>query len=334
MSTTNVSLNNFNEFNFTHLLTKCMLIYSLKRTGTNQIDSHVMNQQQPNQSTLKSILNALLNLSSNSIENKSTICHVNGALTFLLDIISCTTSDSGLILLAMIATKPDDSVTELAICLIRSLSVYYSMNDHLRTELNSLKFYNILLDMALTSSNLNIVSNACCILWSMTSRSSADNGLLFSLGIESRLKSLSYSTSKLISMASLATLKNLYSSGLNKSAKPGSSSSDSSPSTSTSPHLTSSLSSSSSYYSGLNVQLGGQQQPLLVNRTRKQNLEISNEFMQNINKIAPQQDRLVASNLVEGRAFILMILFYLKKVWFSIFEYLQDAYLVLFGSIV
>jgi hypothetical protein len=260
-----LAINNFNEFNFCFLLTKCLLIYSIKRT------SNIVNNL--NQSTLKSILNALLNLSSNSIENKSIICNRNGALNFLLDLISC--SDC-----LLITNKPDDSITELAICLIRSLSVYYSMNDELRSQLMSNKFYHILLDMALTSSNLNIVSNACCILWSMTSRSTNDNNLLFSLGVETRLKSLSYSTSKLISMASLATLKNLYNNSNSTNLQTNNTlNSDQSISASTcSSHNLSASTSISSNLSSSN------HQPLLANRSRKQTVESSNEFLKTLSE--------------------------------------------------
>ena len=262
-----LAINNFNEFNFCSLLTKCLLIYSIKRT------SNIINNL--NQSTLKSILNALLNLSSNSIENKSIICNHNGALNFLLDLISC--SDC-----LLITNKPDDSITELAICLIRSLSVYYSMNDELRSQLMSNKFYHILLDMALTSSNLNIVSNACCILWSMTSRSTNDNNLLFSLGIETRLKSLSYSTSKLISMASLATLKNLYNNtntnNLHTNNTLNSDQSISASTTCSSHNLSTSTSTSSS------LSYSANHQPLLANRSRKQIIESSNEFLKTVSE--------------------------------------------------
>ena len=69
---TDISSVTLQEINFSKLLTKCALFYSRKISKENN-------------STLKIILQAMLNLSALSMKNKENICNVNGSLQMLLN---------------------------------------------------------------------------------------------------------------------------------------------------------------------------------------------------------------------------------------------------------
>ncbi len=177
----------FNEIKFAKLLTE-----------------HAVANDRTDKELIKSILSSLLNLSSLSLENKRDICHVAGLLAFLTELLN---SDCKIM---------NRQLEEISISLLSSLSVYYSIDEQLRNELRNLNFFEILLKSSLCSSNLNVVACACNILWTMSARCKQDQELMFSLGAESALKALSFSSFDFISVASAATLKNLYSSNCNK----------------------------------------------------------------------------------------------------------------------
>lgn len=278
----NVALNSpiqiiqiINEQNFVSLLTKCALIH-----------------QRLNKFTLKSILSTLVNLSNFSMENKEKICSVNQSIKVFTDLMSSK-------------VIYDEAVEELSITLLRSLAVYCAMHEKARNELRECNFYKTLIEYSLVSSNLNIVANACGVLWILSARCEQDQQIMWEFGAENRLKALTYSMHKSISMASCAALKNLYSisnniatSGLysgsiNKIASSMSSlclqndnsdgslnlSHSSSFFTHLSNSLTASCSSSTSSASGSSVG------SILSHRSRKQMLEDSDDFLKKLEKI-------------------------------------------------
>ena len=234
------------------------------------------------------------------MNNKEKICNVNGALRFFVSLLETSSGTSN---------KSDIAIEEVVSGLLRSLSVYFAMHDHIRNRLRGLNFYKILLYRSLSSGNMNVVANACGILWSMSARCSKDQYLFFTLGAEARLKALTHSTNKLISMTSMATLKNLYSShSITSSAissmtnsllipphsptftvasscsssisntfmpSPSSENSLDLSVSSSSSRLSSSASSSFSYYSN---------PPMLANRSRKQMFESSQDFIKKVEK--------------------------------------------------
>lgn len=69
-----ISFVSLQEINFSKLLTKCAIFYSTQISKENN-------------STLKIVLQAMLNLSALSMKNKEIICHVNGSLLMLLSIL-------------------------------------------------------------------------------------------------------------------------------------------------------------------------------------------------------------------------------------------------------
>lgn len=174
------------HFNFLDLLVKCLNVYSNQAT---------YNDTQC--SILKSTLTCVITICSNSMENKAKCSKKNELLHNLLKLIS--------------HKNISDKIVELATALLRSLASYFSMNNKLRDYLRSCGLYVTLLNDSLASSNLRIVGNACSILWSLSSvKHKLDEDLMWNLGAECKLKALTNSTNHLISMASMATLKNLY----------------------------------------------------------------------------------------------------------------------------
>lgn len=101
------------------------------------------------------------------------------------------------------------AIEELASSLLRSLSVYCSKTHALRKILRESKLYTVILDHLLLSNNLNIVANACGILWSMSAKSTEEQVILLDLGADEKLTEMAKTSNKLISIISMATLKNL-----------------------------------------------------------------------------------------------------------------------------
>ena len=189
------------------------------------------------------------------MQNKATLCKSKGALSFMTSLVS-------------LEDPKQESLVELGVNLIKSVLTYCAMNDSCLSELRSLHFYTILLEHSLKSSNLSIVANACCILWSM-SRCKSEQKLLWNLGADVHLKALCDSSHKLIALTAKAALKNLYSSTAH------------SPvffSTGDEAWANSGQSLSSSMCSSVSAN------SILSNRNRKQTTEKSREFFDKVNK--------------------------------------------------
>ncbi len=230
-----------NQHNFPKLLTKLCLFYNIH------------NQRPCN---LKVSIQALLNFSTLSSANKEAICNVPDALSLFISLVGPVPKDGNS------KSQIFQVIEELASSLLRSLSVVFTRSPKLKKILKTNNLYTILLNYSLYSPNLKIVANSCGILWSLSARSSQEQKILLDLGAHTRLTLLAHSTNKLISMISIATLKNLL-----KMKNNGNSSDTITDSTS---GLDLSVSSSSSISLFTNI-------PILAGRSRMQRLETEKE---------------------------------------------------------
>ncbi|RWS29195.1 adenomatous polyposis coli protein-like protein [Leptotrombidium deliense] len=150
------------------------------------------------ESTLKSILSALWNLSAHSVANKADICTVDGALQFL---VTCLTNKSLSNTLAIVENGGG---------ILRNISSHIAVNEEYRVILRENNCLPILLEQ-LKSPSLTVVSNACGTLWNLSARCPQDQRYLWELGAVGMLKNLVNSKHKMISVGSKAALKNLLS---------------------------------------------------------------------------------------------------------------------------
>ncbi|CAH0552603.1 unnamed protein product [Brassicogethes aeneus] len=150
------------------------------------------------ENTLKSILSALWNLSAHCTENKSEICAVEGALGFLVDMLTYKTPSKSL------------AIIENSGGILRNISSQIAVRDDYREVLRRHNSLQILLDQ-LKSPSLTIVSNACGTLWNLSAKCGADQEILWEMGAPAMLRSLNNSKHKMIAMGSSAALKNLLS---------------------------------------------------------------------------------------------------------------------------
>lgn len=156
------------------------------------------------ESTLKSILSALWNLSAHCSTNKIDICAVEGALAFLVDMLSYKAPSKTL------------AIVENAGGILRNVSSHVAVREDYRSILRERGCLQVLLRQ-LRSPSLTVVSNACGALWNLSARCPQDQRMLWDLGAVPMLRSLVHSKHKMISMGSSAALKNLL------GARPGSS---------------------------------------------------------------------------------------------------------------
>lgn len=154
------------------------------------------------ESTLKSMLSALWNLSSHSSNNKAAICSAPGALEFLVRTLNYKSESKTL------------SVVESGGGVLRNVSSHIATRSDYRATLRQNGCFNILLHQ-LRSPSLTVVSNACGTLWNLSARCPQDQTLLRELGAVPMLRSLIHSRHKMIAQASQAALKNLEASAVN-----------------------------------------------------------------------------------------------------------------------
>ncbi|KAH9509711.1 hypothetical protein Btru_044318, partial [Bulinus truncatus] len=151
------------------------------------------------ETTLKSILSALWNLSSHCSENKAEICAVEGALQFLVGLLTYKSAAKTL------------SIVENGGGILRNVSSQIAIREDYRHVLRQSGCLQILLHH-LRSTSLTIVSNACGTLWNLSARCEEDQNTLREMGAVSMLKNLVHSRHKMISSGSSAALRNLVSS--------------------------------------------------------------------------------------------------------------------------
>ena len=148
------------------------------------------------ESTLKSILSALWNLSAHCSENKADICSVDSSLAFLVS--------------TLIYKSPSKTlaIIENGGGILRNISSHIAVREDYRVVLRQHGCLQILLKH-LRSPSLTIVSNACGTLWNLSARCAEDQKTLWEMGAVSMLRNLVHSKHKMISMGSAAALKNL-----------------------------------------------------------------------------------------------------------------------------
>nr|XP_051684854.1 adenomatous polyposis coli protein 2 isoform X1 [Oryctolagus cuniculus] len=148
------------------------------------------------ESTLKSVLSALWNLSAHSTENKAAVCAVEGALGFLVSTLTYKCQGASL------------AIIESGGGILRNVSSLVATREDYRQVLRDHNCLQTLLQH-LTSHSLTIVSNACGTLWNLSARSARDQELLWDLGAVGMLRNLVHSRHKMIAMGSAAALRNL-----------------------------------------------------------------------------------------------------------------------------
>ena len=150
------------------------------------------------ESTLKSILSALWNLSAHCSENKADVCAVDSALAFLVATLGYKSPTKTL------------AIIENGGGILRNVSSHIAVREDYRQVLRKHGCLAILLKH-LRSPSLTIVSNACGTLWNISARCPEDQRVLWEMGAVSMLRNLVHSKHKMISMGSAAALKNLIS---------------------------------------------------------------------------------------------------------------------------
>ncbi|XP_073533434.1 adenomatous polyposis coli protein isoform X2 [Phyllobates terribilis] len=148
------------------------------------------------ESTLKSVLSALWNLSAHCTENKADICSVDGALAFLVGTLTYRSQTNTL------------AIIESGGGILRNVSSLIATNEDHRQILRENSCLQTLLQH-LKSHSLTIVSNACGTLWNLSARNVKDQEALWDMGAVSMLKNLIHSKHKMIAMGSAAALRNL-----------------------------------------------------------------------------------------------------------------------------
>ncbi|XP_061553733.1 adenomatous polyposis coli protein isoform X1 [Phycodurus eques] len=148
------------------------------------------------ESTLKSVLSALWNLSAHCTENKADICSVDGALAFLVGTLTHRSHTNTL------------AIIESGGGILRNVSSLIATNEAYRHVLREHGCLPTLLQH-LKSHSLTIVSNACGTLWNLSARDAKDQEALWELGAVGTLRNLIHSRHKMIAMGSAAALRNL-----------------------------------------------------------------------------------------------------------------------------
>lgn len=148
------------------------------------------------ESTLKSILSALWNLSAHCSENKADICTVEGAVEFLVSTLTYKSPSKTL------------AIIENGGGVLRNVSSHIAVREDYRKLLRQHGCLQILLKH-LRSPSLTIVSNACGTLWNLSARCPEDQRALWEMGAVCMLRNLVHSKHRMISMGSAAALKNL-----------------------------------------------------------------------------------------------------------------------------
>uniref|UniRef100_A0A672G473 APC regulator of WNT signaling pathway 2 n=1 Tax=Salarias fasciatus TaxID=181472 RepID=A0A672G473_SALFA len=160
------------------------------------------------ESTLKSVLSALWNLSAHSAENKAALCAVDGALAFLVSTLTYRCQTNSL------------AIIESGGGILRNVASLVATREDYRRILRAHACLPALL-AHLRSPSLTIVSNACGALMHLSSSPapasslspapSPDQLLLLELGAAAMLRNLVHSRHRAIAAGSAAALRNLLS---------------------------------------------------------------------------------------------------------------------------
>lgn len=148
------------------------------------------------ENTLKAILSALWNLSAHCSTNKAEFCAVDGALAFLVGMLSYEGPSKTL------------KIIENAGGILRNVSSHIAVCESYRQILRQHNCLAILLQQ-LKSESLTVVSNSCGTLWNLSARCPEDQKFLWDNGAVPMLRSLIHSKHAMISEGSSSALKNL-----------------------------------------------------------------------------------------------------------------------------
>uniref|UniRef100_A0A1A9X1C1 Protein zer-1 homolog-like C-terminal domain-containing protein n=1 Tax=Glossina brevipalpis TaxID=37001 RepID=A0A1A9X1C1_9MUSC len=148
------------------------------------------------ENTLKAILSALWNLSAHCSTNKAEFCAVNGALSFIVKMLTYEGPSKTL------------KIIENAGGILRNVSSHIAVREDYRQTLRDHNCLAILLQQ-LKSESLTVVSNSCGTLWNLSARCPEDQRFLWDNGAVPMLRSLIHSKHAMISEGSACALKNL-----------------------------------------------------------------------------------------------------------------------------
>ncbi|XP_023170138.2 adenomatous polyposis coli protein [Drosophila hydei] len=148
------------------------------------------------ENTLKAILSALWNLSAHCSTNKAEFCAVDGALGFLVQMLSYEGPSKTL------------KIVENAGGILRNVSSHIAVCESYRQILREHNCLAILLQQ-LKTDNQTVVSNSCGTLWNLSARCPEDQQFLINHNAIPLLRSLTTSKSSMIAEGSASALKNL-----------------------------------------------------------------------------------------------------------------------------
>lgn len=148
------------------------------------------------ENTLKAILSALWNLSAHCSTNKAEFCGVDGALAFLVQMLSYEGPSKTL------------KIVENAGGILRNVSSHIAVCESYRQILRQHNCLAILLQQ-LKSDNLTVVSNSCGTLWNLSARCPEDQQFLIDHNAIPLLRALITSKNAMIAEGSASALKNL-----------------------------------------------------------------------------------------------------------------------------
>lgn len=150
-----------------------------------------------NEQAIRAILSALWNLCAHSSNNRIELCEVDGALSFLVDMLTYTEQ-----------SKASTTIIENAGGILSNISALIARNEGHRKILRQKNCLGILLQQ-LKSESLTVVNNACGTLWNLSARCPEDQQFLWDNGAVPMLRSLINSKHQMISQGSNAALRNL-----------------------------------------------------------------------------------------------------------------------------
>ena len=177
-------------------------------------------------STLKALLEPLLNLTAHCTPNKVDFCKVEGVLDFLISKLkaaslplsatsSSSTSSSSTSTSSTTTSTHHLNPTELAIVensggILRNIASYLVSQEELSEQLRARNLVAILLDQLKCSPSLAIVGNACITLSYLVTRSSKDALKVKELGGIQVLHGLTSSKHEPIKLGASKILQHLY----------------------------------------------------------------------------------------------------------------------------
>ncbi|EDW58598.1 adenomatous polyposis coli protein [Drosophila virilis] len=148
------------------------------------------------ENTLKAILSALWNLSAHCSTNKAEFCAVDGALGFLVQMLSYEGPSKTL------------KIVENAGGILRNVSSHIAVCESYRQILREHNCLAILLQQ-LKSDNQTVVSNSCGTLWNLSARCPQDQQFLIDHNAIPLLRALASSKNPMVAEGSASALKNL-----------------------------------------------------------------------------------------------------------------------------